>query len=84
MIRPGQSDMLSGSSHILIQLIIGETMPQSREDRIYLAYTAAKAAFIREGITDRVHGRTLLYIAELFNVNPLRVQKIVRTKQPKQ
>ena len=59
-------------------------MPQTREDRIYLAYKATKAAFMREGITDRVHGRTLLYLAELFNVNPLRVQKIVNDRKPKQ
>lgn len=59
-------------------------MAQSREDRIYLAYKATKAAFLKEGINDRVHGRTLLYLAELFNVNPLRIQKIVNDRKPKQ
>lgn len=58
-------------------------MAQSREDRIYLAYKATKAAFLKEGITDRVHGRTLLYLAEIFNVNPLRVQKIVQDRREK-
>jgi hypothetical protein len=56
-------------------------MPLSRQDRIYLAYTATKAAFIKEGITDRVHGRTLLYLAEIFNVNPLAIQKIINDRK---
>jgi hypothetical protein len=56
-------------------------MPQSREDRIYLAYKTTKAKLQSEGLTDRLHGRTLLYIAQVFNVSPLVIQKIVRDRQ---
>lgn len=56
-------------------------MAQSRADKIYLAYKVTRAAFTREGITDRVHGRTLLYLAEVFGVNPLAIQKIINDRK---
>jgi hypothetical protein len=59
-------------------------MPKSREDRIYLAYKATKAALEKQGLTDRLHGRTLLYLAEIFSVNPLTIQKIIEQRRDKQ
>lgn len=59
-------------------------MPQSREDRIYLAYKATRASLEKQGLTDRLHGHTLLYLAEIFSVNPLRVQKIVEDRREKE
>lgn len=57
-------------------------MAQTREDRIYLAYKANKKALYKEGV-DRVHARTLLYLSELFNLSPLRIQKIVADRRQK-
>lgn len=59
-------------------------MPKSREERIYLAYKATKASLEKQGLTDRLHGRTLLYLAEIFSVNPLTVQKIVQQRRDKE
>jgi len=53
----------------------------TREDRIYLAYTVYRKALEKEGL-DRVHGRTLLYLAELFNLNPILIQDIINKKKP--
>jgi hypothetical protein len=53
----------------------------SREDKIYLAYKANKAALVKQGIEDRVHARVLLYLSELFNLSPLTVHKIVADRQ---
>jgi hypothetical protein len=57
-------------------------MPQTREDRIYLAYKANKKALYKEGV-DRVHARTLLYLSELFSLSPLTIQKIVAERNKK-
>jgi hypothetical protein len=55
----------------------GKLMPQSREDKIRLAYTAIKKKVIREGL-DRAHERTLLAVAEAFALSPLKINQIVR------
>jgi hypothetical protein len=57
-------------------------MAQTREDRIYLAYKAHKKALYKEEV-DRVHARTLLYLAELFNLSPLQIQRIVAERNKK-
>lgn len=57
-------------------------MAQTREDRIYLAYKANKKALTKEGL-DRVHARALLYLAERFNLSPLKIHKIVSDRDAK-
>lgn len=52
-------------------------MPQSREDKIRLAYKAIKKKVLKEGL-DREHERTLLAVAEAFDLSPLMVHKIVK------
>ena len=64
------------SSHIQTK----ETMAQSREDRIYLAYKATKASFHKQGL-DKVHGRTLIFLAKTFNVNPISIQQLVNSRR---
>jgi len=56
-------------------------MAQSREDKIYLAYKVTKASLEKQGLTDRLHGRTLLYLAEIFSINPLAVQRIINERK---
>ncbi|UDL16806.1 hypothetical protein SEA_ATUIN_135 [Arthrobacter phage Atuin] len=58
-------------------------MALSREDKIRLAYKANRNALVKQGVPDRLHERTLLYVSELFNVSPLRVQKIVAESNTK-
>lgn len=58
-------------------------MAQTREDKIYLAYTATKASLQKEGLDDKLHGRTLLYLAEVFKVSPLVIQQIVSERRGK-
>jgi len=58
----------------------GDSMAQSREDRIYLAYKSIRSKVRKEGL-DRDHARAVLYIAEAFSISPLMVQQIVNTKK---
>lgn len=58
-------------------------MAQSREDKIYLTYTLIKKNLTKQGVTDRLHGRTVLYLAEVFGVSPLTVQRIINERKEK-
>lgn len=66
----------------IVNLGVGDTMAQTREDRIYLAYKANKNALTKQG-ADRVHARTLLYVSELFSLSPLAIQRIVTERRNK-
>lgn len=57
-------------------------MAKTLDDKIYLAYKLNKTALDKEGV-DRTHARALLYVSELFNISPLRVQRIVAIKGDK-
>lgn len=54
-------------------------MAKTLDEKIYLAYKLNKSALDKEGL-DRTHARALLYVSELFNVSPLRIQRIVNHK----
>lgn len=58
-------------------------MGQSREDKIFLTYTMIKNNLTKQGVTDRLHGRTVLYLAEIFNVSPITVQRIINDRKEK-
>jgi hypothetical protein len=49
----------------------------SREQRIYLAYTASVKALAKEEL-DRIDARAILHIAQTFALSPLAVQRIVK------
>jgi hypothetical protein len=56
-------------------------MGQSREDKIHLTYTLIKSNLGKQGITDRLHGRTVLYLAEVFDLSPLVIQRIINDRK---
>lgn len=56
-------------------------MAQSREDKIHLTYTMIKSNLGKQGITDRLHGRTVLYLAEVFDLSPLVIQQIINERK---
>lgn len=56
-------------------------MPQSREDRIYLAYKANNKSLRKQGLVDRVHARALLFVAGKFDISPIYVQQIVNARR---
>lgn len=56
-------------------------MSQSREDKIHLSYTLIKANLAKQGIEDRLHGRTVLYLAEVFDLSPLVIQQIINDRK---
>jgi hypothetical protein len=62
------------------RFFIGGSMAQSREDKIYLAYKGVKSKIEKQGL-DREHARALLLIAEAFNISPLKVDQIIRSKK---
>ena len=55
-------------------------MPQSREDRIYLAYKAQKAKFAKEGV-GQLHAHAVVQIGKIFEISPLKVQQIVNARR---
>lgn len=56
-------------------------MAQSREDKIFLTYMMIKNNLTKQGVTDRLHGRTVLYLAEVFNLSPLTIQRIINERK---
>lgn len=56
-------------------------MAQSRADKIFLTYTMVKNNLAKEGISDRLHGRTVLYLAEVFDLSPLVIQQIINNRK---
>lgn len=57
-------------------------MAKKLDEKIYLAYKLNRSALDKEGL-DRTHARALLYVSELFNISPLRIQKIVSDRGTK-
>lgn len=55
-------------------------MPQSREDRIYLAYKATKAKLAKEGV-GQLHAHAVVQVGGRFAISPLRVQAIVNARR---
>mgnify|MGYP003575892950 CR=1 FL=1 len=55
-------------------------MPQSREDRIYLAYKARKAKLAKEGV-GQLHAHAVVQIGQIFEISPLKVQQIVNERR---
>ena len=58
-------------------------MAQSREDKIFLAYKVTRASLEKQGLTDRIHARTLLHLAQLFSVSPLAIHRLVNERKEK-
>jgi hypothetical protein len=40
-----------------------------------------KASLTKQGVTDRLHGRTVLYLAEVFDLSPLVIQQIINERK---
>lgn len=55
-------------------------MPQSREDRIYLAYKAQKAKLAKEGV-EKIHAHAVIVVGATFALSPLKVQQIVNARR---
>lgn len=55
-------------------------MPQSREDRIYLAYKALKGRLAKEGV-GQLHAHAVVQVGKTFSMSPLKVQQIVNARR---
>jgi hypothetical protein len=55
-------------------------MPQSREDRINLAYKAKKKLYHRSEIP-QAHARAVVEVGKVFNISPIKVQQIVNARR---
>ena len=57
-------------------------MGVDRDAKIILTYSMIRKRLEREG-ADKLHGRTILCVAEMFNVSPLYVQRLIKEKSRK-
>lgn len=55
-------------------------MPQTREDRIYLAYKAKQKAWAKEGV-GQVSARAAIEVGKIFNISPLKVQQLANARR---
>lgn len=55
-------------------------MPQSREDRIYLAYKACKKQWAKEEV-GQLHAHAVVEVGRRFSLSPIKVQQIVNARR---
>jgi uncharacterized protein (DUF3084 family) len=55
-------------------------MPQSREDRIYLAYKACKKQWAKEEV-GQLHAHAVVEVGRRFALSPIKVQQIVNARR---